>query len=157
MNEQELARAVQDLIRQHTSGRDAGARGSPSIPRDKWRIRLLASLSFIFWLLGIGGLILLVLALDRLVIGIRVAEVQGFRGGVHGTGLLHHSIPLLLASVAALFLGAGFTLVLILASRKATLRQINTRLAALTEQINELQQRANDTQTPPGAFQTLDD
>jgi hypothetical protein len=61
--------------------------------------------------------------------------------------------------VASLLLGALFTVLLILISRRATLRQINTRLAALTEQISELQQRLglHEMQTPPGAFQTHDD
>ena len=157
MNEQELTRALRDLMRQHVSEPDAGATGATPHSRDKWRVRLLASLSIIFWVLGIAGLTVLVLALNRLVIGIRVAGIIG--GQIHGTDLLHHSIPLILGSVASLLLGALFTVLLILISRRATLRQINTRLAALTEQISELQQRLglHEMQTPPGAFQTHDD
>ena len=160
MNEQELASALRDLMRQYASETDTGAGAAHIIGRDKWRVRLLASLSIFFWLLGIAGLILLVLALDRLVVSIRIADAPAFRGGnmLHGPGLLHHSVPIILGSVVALLLGASLTLVLILTSRHATLRQINTSLGNLTQQISELRHRASshDTQPPPSAFHTRD-
>jgi hypothetical protein len=158
MNEQEFSRALRDLIRQHAAELDSGGRAGPIGGGGKWHVRLLTSLSILFWILGIAGLILLVLALDRLVLSLRTANIPGFNGAemLRGTTLLHHSIPIIFASVAALLLGAVFTLLLVLSSRRATLRHINTKLATLTQQINELRERAEaqDTQIPSHAFHT---
>jgi hypothetical protein len=162
MSEQELARALQELIARQQSGLpDPRELTAEILRRDPWRVRLLAGLSVLFWLVAAAGLILLVVALDRLVVYIRTADVLQSRGAaevhagqahplppvrlemLHGTSLLHHSVPLVVGSVGALLLAAVFTVLLVFSSRRTTLRQINISLMALSEQVRQLRQQAN--------------
>jgi hypothetical protein len=61
---------------------------------------------------------------------------------LHGTQLLHQSIWYIAGSVAALFLAALCTVLLVITSRRATLRQINLSLMELSEQLKQLRQAA---------------
>ena len=128
------------------------------IRREQRRMWLLAGLSIFFWLLAVAGLILLLVGLDRLVISIRIADFMGAgpapsapRGlepawdlarynVIHGTSLLHHSIPLIGGSLLALLLASFCTVVLAFSSRRASLQQIQLSLMMLSEQLKELRQ-----------------
>lgn len=57
---------------------------------------------------------------------------------LHGTQLLHKSIPIITGSVAAMFLAALCTVLLVTASRRTTLRQISISLMELSEQVKQL-------------------
>lgn len=63
---------------------------------------------------------------------------RDLRERVHGTQLLHKSIWFVAGSVGALFLAALCTVLLVIASRRATLRQINLSLMELSEQVRQL-------------------
>jgi hypothetical protein len=158
MSEKDLADALRDII--------AGGLSSPPDPRqlaaeiirrDKWRVQTLAGLSIFFWLLAVAGLILFVVALDRFVIFVRVTDLPGAPPGnvgklnpqdpltpaqierLHGTSLLHHSLPVVGGAVVALLLAALCTVLLVFSSRRATLRHIQLSLMTISEQLKELQ------------------
>lgn len=63
---------------------------------------------------------------------------RDFRERVHGTQLLHKSIWFVAGSVGALFLAALCTVLLVITSRRATLRQINLSLMDLSEQVRQV-------------------
>jgi hypothetical protein len=106
--------------------------------RDRRRVRALAWLCAALWLAAAAGLALLVVSLDRLVISIRVSEAAAAPAGtdlLHGTGLFHHSVPVLLGCAACLLAAALCTVWLVVSSRQATLRQISVSLMQLSERI----------------------
>ncbi|HZZ42594.1 MAG TPA: hypothetical protein VFE58_06630 [Tepidisphaeraceae bacterium] len=119
--------------------------------RDRRRTRFLAILSLLFWALGTTGLLWLVLALNRLVIFLRIVPGLPWslppRPGdlpnsqipldymLQGTSLIHHSTPYIAAAIVCLFLAALFTVLLISSSRQATLNRINLSLAEIAEQL----------------------
>jgi hypothetical protein len=153
MSEKELARAIQDVIAaQNRTVPDARQVVEEFTRRQQRRVRCLAGLSVLFWLLAVAGLILLVVGLDRFVIFVRVSDFPATQerspltetkhvptqAMLHGTSLLHHSIALIGGSVLALLLAALCTIVLIFTSRRATLHQIQLSLLALSEQLEEL-------------------
>jgi hypothetical protein len=125
--------------------------------RDRQRVRLLSWLCILFWLAGLAGLVLLVVALDQFVISIRVSDyLTNLEKGkepdsgltrsaaqmerLRGTSLLHHSIPVIGGSIGALLLAALCTLLLVSSSRSATLHQISISLMELSEQFKQLRQ-----------------
>jgi hypothetical protein len=153
MSERELSRAMQDLARgQYSAEPDTHEFAEKIARRDRRRVRILTGLCILFWFLGTAGLLLLVVALDRLVISIRIAEVfPQHREVLQGTGLLHHSIPIIVGAVTALLLAALFTVLLVLSSRRATLRQIHMSIRVLTEQFKQLSEAQRlDNPSSPG-------
>jgi hypothetical protein len=124
--------------------------------RDRWRTRILAWLCILFWLLGSSGMMLLVYALNRLVIFLRIAPGLPWNASLQaasqpafppsaargisdwGTQLIHHSTPYIEASVVCLMLAAIFTVMLIFSSRKATLNRITLSLMQISEQLRQL-------------------
>ncbi len=55
-----------------------------------------------------------------------------------GTGLFHHTLPLIDGSMALLLLAGASTLLLIFSSRRTTLNRINISLAQISEQLKAL-------------------
>jgi hypothetical protein len=94
--------------------------------------------------LGLAGLVLLLVGLHRFVISVRVAgffppgDQEGLR--IHGTSLLHHSIPVIGGSIVALLLAALCTILMISSARTATLNQIRNSLMELSEQLKQIRQ-----------------
>ena len=155
MSEQELVRALRDLIAKDLPDSiDSRQLAREVSRRDRRRVRLLAGLCLLFWLLAAAGLVLLVVGLDRFVIHVRISDIQPMHRGntgpnapfspdpmgqmYDGTNLLHHSIPIIGASVVALLLAALCTVLLIATSRRATLHQIHISLMELSEQLKQL-------------------
>jgi hypothetical protein len=152
MGEKELSLALQRLIsRDPLLAPDPRQLVQELIRRDQLRTRWLAAVSLFFWLVAVAGLLLLVVALDRFVIFIRIVDVPTAPAGraaapavlswgeqkLHGTSLLHHSIPLIGGSVLALLLAALTTVLLVFSSRRATLHQIHLSLLAISEQLRQ--------------------
>lgn len=124
--------------------------------RDQRRVRILAGLSVLCWLLGILGMVPMVIGLNQLMMEVRLSGVeskvdhQGEENPplveanrkvvelARSTQLLHETFPVILASLAALFLAALFTVLLIFSSRRATLNRINVSLAQICEQLKDL-------------------
>jgi hypothetical protein len=143
MNENELAVALGKLVSKTTpQPPDPRALALEILRRDRQRFRLLAGLSIFFWLLAVAGLVLLLVGLHRFVISVRIAgfyppgEQEGLR--IHGTSLLHHSIPVIGGSIGALLLAALCTVLLISSARTATLNQITISLMELSEQLRQM-------------------
>jgi hypothetical protein len=116
--------------------------------QDHRRTRTYALLALFFWAVGTAGLIWLVLALNRLVIFLRIAPGLPWSWPdkskrypvddmLWGTNLIHHSMPYLCAAIACMMLAAVFTVMMIYSSQRATLARINLSLAALAEQLKE--------------------
>lgn len=162
MSENDLARALQALIsRELPAPPDPRQIAQEIIRGDQGRVRLLAWLSVLFWLLGAAGLILLVIGLDRFVIFVRVSDFyrahpehvakpepgmplsQADIQMLNGTQLLHKSLPLVGGSVVSLLLAALCTVLLVFSSRRATLRQINLSLLAISEQLRQMRPMAH--------------
>ncbi len=107
--------------------------------RDRRRIRVLTSLASLFWVLSSAGLIWLV-ALYLLYVEPRLrayaagrAELQtDWNDWARAGNLAAVSI---LACLISLFLAAACTMLLIMFSRHATLRQINASLREISEQL----------------------
>jgi hypothetical protein len=159
MNDTDLARSLQELI-----ARKQGLIADPKqlvdeiIRRDQIRVRLLAGLSICFWLTAVAGLVLLLFGLNRFMMAFRLGVVpaQVQQGGakadpadfwartyverVYGTQLLHKSVPVIAGSLGALLLAALCTVLLVLSSRAATLRQISFGLITLSEQLKQMRQ-----------------
>jgi hypothetical protein len=156
MNDNELATALGTLISKAVpQSPDPRALALEVLRRDRQRFRLLAGLSVLFWLLGLAGLVLLLVGLHRFVISVRIAgffppgDLEGIR--IHGTSLLHHSIPVIGGSIGALLLAALCTILLISSSRTATLNQISISLMELSEQLRQMRQASAGERAPkPG-------
>jgi hypothetical protein len=140
------------------------------LQRDRRRVRLLAGLAVVLWLVAAGGLGLLVFALHDYIVWVRVRSFmpeQSFEAGadkgnplrpgtrltpsldqtLRETNLIHHSTPVVAGAVGALVLAALCTVLLVFSSRRATLRQINASLLAICEQLRQLRPAAG---SPPG-------
>lgn len=158
MTEQELIQAMRELIAKASSDAPDPRLLAREISRDdQRRIRWLAGLSILFWLLASAGLVLLCIGLDRFIIYVRIQDyyplvpdappVLDLKTGknwerekqmLHGTSLIHHTIWIVAGSVGSLFLAALCTVLLVTTSRRATLRQINLSLMQLAEQVRQL-------------------
>ena len=132
--------------------------------RDRWRTRILAFLSLLFWLAGTAGMMVLVYGLNRFIIFMRISGAfprsPAFHAGAAtqpdairlneasrdlsdwGTLFIHHSMPYVGGSIIALLLAALFTVMLIFSSRQATLNRINISLMQLSEQLRLLREEA---------------
>jgi hypothetical protein len=120
------------------------------LDRDRRRVRLLGVLSLILWLLGAGGVAFTLVelgihvpkyfALQRDIDNGRVGPEERQRRQEDYLGGFQIGLCVVAGSVAALALAALFTFLLVLASRRATLRQVNASLIAISEQLKELRQ-----------------
>jgi hypothetical protein len=112
------------------------------IARDRWRVRLLAGLATLFWVLTAAGVIWQIVFYFMYV----VPRLRAYEAGRlqfqndWSEWLLAGDLAakLNLACIIALLSGAICTVLLILASRRATLRHINANLAEIGEQLKQL-------------------
>jgi hypothetical protein len=131
------------------------------VRRDQRRTRFLAAVCLLLWVLGAAGMLLLVVGLNEFVMGVRLNNTRlSYRPSAQrdteqsgdanaprddgrivwddGTSLLHHTLPLIDGSLAALLLAALTTVWLIFSSRRTTLNRINISLAQISEQLKQL-------------------
>lgn len=111
---------------------------------DRRRVRLLVALATGFWTLAVGGVIGLI-AFYFLYIAPRMDAYAEARHRLEDdwndwltAGNMIAGIAL--ASIVAVLLAAVCTVLLIAASRRATLRQINANLTKISEQLKSLRQ-----------------
>jgi hypothetical protein len=156
MSEQELVRALQDLVARHAPPAQARRVSAEVIARDRWRVGLLAGLTALLWLGGIAGLLYMVFCFNRFVVAYSGADPPELRRELDANGdsytrkswefhakmELHHSLEACLAAVPALLLAALGTVWLVFSSRRATLNQINLSLAEISEQLRQMRQAA---------------
>ncbi len=149
MNDRELGRALLALDAAGLSGvPDARRLTWQVLERDRRRVRLLAGLAIALWVLAallvLGMFVAMGLLMPRMAklaqdaeAG-RVAAAERERQEQENR-VTEQMITLgVAASVGVLGLAALATVFLVLASRRATLRQINAGLLELSEQLNQL-------------------
>ena len=163
MNERELGKALLKFDAADLSGiSEARQQTMKILHRDKRRVRLLAALTIIFWLLAAGLVYAFLFSFFSLY-----ADLVPKAGG-HDTGpqlkpaedvlvppgnvgpdqltvlvrAVYKFLLVISASVEALVFAALFTILLVFASRRALLRQINASLVEISEQLKQLR-------TPP--------
>jgi hypothetical protein len=148
MSEQELIRALQELIARHAPPAEPRRLSSELIARDRWRVGVLAAVTALFWLGGIAGVLYMIFWFNRFIIayGPPPTYLDGddrkwyLSEQFHAKMELHHSLEGCLVAVPALLLAALGTVWLVLSSRRATLNQINLSLAEISEQLRQMRQ-----------------
>ena len=155
MSETDFQQALQDVAAQHVPPprRQAGELIEQLFRRDARKMRLLAVASLLCWFAATAGVILLVVGLNRFVIDVRIHHL--LPGGAStvvdanhaavddailfdATDLLHHSMPFLAGSAAAMMLAALFTVLLVFTSRQATMNRISASLVQIAEEMRQL-------------------
>lgn len=149
MSDKELGKALLNLDAVALAAMPDAKRQTWSIlARDRGRLRILTILTVIVWLLGsalvCGGLVgfgFIFPEQAKLMTELEQGKFQPEeRDSVQRTILVgfQKGTLLIALSVAALSLTAFFTVLLILASRRATLRQINASLLEVSEQLKQI-------------------
>jgi hypothetical protein len=148
MGEQELIRALQELVARHAPPPEPRRVSSELIARDRRRVRLLAGVTALLWLGGIAGVLYMILCFNRFIIAyspVPPEDPAGWAAWSTGEAFrakmeLHHSLEACMAAVPALLLAALGTVWLVFSSRRATLNQINHSLAEISEQLRQMRQ-----------------
>jgi hypothetical protein len=152
MSEKELGRALLELSAFDLAGLpDVRKQTEKVLDRDRRRMRWLtvftvlawlAAFAMVLWMLVAFGLLFpkqAKLQMDLADGKISVAAAQGIQAA---NQIAFQMITVgVTASVGLLGLAALLTILLVLASRRATLRQINANLLVISEQLKELQRR----------------
>lgn len=150
MSEKELIQALRDLIdRDAPPALEARLVAQEIVRRDAWRLRILAGLSIVFWIVGIAGIFVVFFSLRNYLIvtsgGIELlATDPSLRMAIFSwERTVNHSLEVSMGCLVAWMLGSLCTIWLISSSRRATLSQINLSLLRLSEEMKQLRQ-------PPG-------
>jgi hypothetical protein len=149
MNEKELGKALLRLdANQLHSGADIRKLTARILQRDRRRLWVLASLTVLLWLMATAVVVVIIyLYFDAMVphqrAMMREAEASGRKVEIitaAHTMATTIGTAIVAGAVGLLALAALCTLLLVFASRRATLRQINANLLVISEQLRELQQ-----------------
>jgi heme exporter protein D len=145
MTEKELGRALLNLdMAPSPPATDPRQLTRNILEHDRRRIRLLAILATLFWVLTAAGIV----CLCPFYVVIVAPRLRAYQlGRAH----LEHdwndwmmvgdwAVYWILACIISLLLAAICTVLLILVSRRATLRQINASLVEISEQLKQLSQ-----------------
>jgi hypothetical protein len=153
VSEQELIRALQELVARYSPPPEPRQLSAEIIFRDRWRVRLLAGVTALLWLVGIAAVLYMIFWFNRFIIAYSPLPPHNDMEAAwrldeqfHAKMELHHSLEACEAAVPALLLAAFGTVWLVFSSRRATLNQINLRLAEISDQLRQLRQTAR----PPG-------
>jgi ABC-type Fe3+ transport system permease subunit len=148
MTERELGEALMKLDATQLSGTpEARQLTWKVLERDRHRVRLLSGLSIAVWVLAVAVIVLVLVGsgfifpFEALVqhdqeIG-RISASQRDQLQREVRVALHLGA---LSSVAVLTVAALCTILLVFASRRATLRQVNASLVEISEQLKQLRQ-----------------
>jgi len=162
MSEKDLGKALLQLdAATLASIPDARQQTWNILARDRGRVRLLTVLTVCVWLLAalliLGGLVGFGMIIPKQVKLMQDLEegklTPAERDSIQRTVLVGFQKGTLMIafSVAVMSLTAVFTLLLIFASRRATLRQVNASLVEISEQLKQLRPTGNP---PPSAAGT---
>jgi len=144
MTEKELGKALVDRDRT-ADGVGPAEQATTALARHNRRLTLLTAFTVCLWLFAAAGilvfhfgfLIFFLPKINQLLSHPDDPKLQAHWGGVvHAFETV--SVPVVTAGVAAMVLAAICTVLLILASRRATLRQVNAHLAEISEQLRQL-------------------
>ena len=145
MTEKELGRALLNLdMAPPPAAPDPRQLTQRILGRDRRRIRLLAGLATLFWVLTTAG-ILCLCPFYVMMVAPRLRAYQAGRAQLaqdwnDWATVGDWAAYWLLACILTLLLAAVCTVLLILFSRRATLRQINASLVEISEQLKQLRQ-----------------
>jgi hypothetical protein len=151
MNDDEIGKALLNLNAEASAGAPDPRRLAGNVlARGRWRVRLLATMAVLLWLLAAAGVFFVIwvatwhlypkqqklmrdATLGKLPVE-RIVEIQAlhFRA-------VELCTQVTAASFVALTLAALGTVLLVLESRRATLRQINAQLAEISARLKEMQ------------------
>ena len=144
MNEKQIGKALLNL-----ESSSLGATRAPSeiaqqiIKRDRLRLRLLAGVSIFFWVLTVAGVIWLIVFYFMFVVprldAYAAGRLQLDNDWHEWIRAFDAGAEILLMCIITFLLAALGTVMLVLTSRHATLRQINADLANISEQLRRLQ------------------
>ena len=150
MSERDLGQSLLQAAMTERSGPlDNGDPTAQVLQRDRRRMRLLGGATLLLWLLGACGIAFVLYELY-----VHVPEYWAFRSEKTGTTSMERrqsitesslagvqiGIVVISCSAAVLALAALGTFLLVLDTRRATLRQINTSLALISERLERLQE-----------------
>jgi hypothetical protein len=142
MTEKELGRALLHLDVAPPAAPDPRQLTRQILERDRRRIRLLAGLATFFWILTAAGVICLcpfyVMMLAPRLRAYHAGRAQLANDWEAWATVGDWAAYWILACIIALLLAAICTVLLILVSRRATLRQINASLVEISEQLKQL-------------------
>lgn len=126
-----------------------------ALRRDKRRVQMLAALTVFFWLLSAGGMMyvtyvyfdLLTRRTDLILVGLEPdekktqAERREWAREMYSVlrEIAEVGMWAVWSCIAALTLAALTTVLLVFSSRRATLRQVNANLIAISEQLRQRQ------------------
>ena len=159
MSEQELSKMLlqADTLGSHES-REGARLTAQILDRDRRHVRRLAAVTLLLWLLGAAGIGFVLYEL-----AVYVPPYMAFRWEKVGTtsterrqsitesalGGIHIGMVVVAGSVAVLALAGVGTFLLVHASRRATLRQINASLVLISKRLEQLQDlRASERSAP---------
>jgi hypothetical protein len=127
---------------------DARQLAARVVASDRKRLRLLGGVILALWLIGAGGISFVLYELSIYVPAYMRLQMKIEEGGVsmeerqriqeNNLGGFQIGLSLTVGSVAILALAALGTFLLVHASRRATLNQVNASLASISEQLREL-------------------
>ena len=143
MTEKELGRALLNLdVAPAPAAADPRQLTRQILERDRRRIRLLAGLATLFWILTAAGIICLC-PFYVIMIAPRLRAYQAGRAQLANDWDAWAMVGdwaayWLLGCIVSLLLAAICTVLLVLFSRRATLRQINASLVEISEQLKQL-------------------
>ena len=160
MNEKELRDALLSWAAQSGPSAAPDQTLARVLSRDRRRVRLLATATAVLWLLAAGGIPMFFAlymnfifpkveaVLHEMITHDRHTDPAALDRAAHITLLATSKLGILLvtASVLALLLAACGTLLLVFASRRATLRQVN---ANLTQIATHLRPPSSGPAAPP--------
>jgi heme exporter protein D len=157
MTEKELGRALLNVdVAPPPAAPDPRQLTLKILERDRRRIRRLAVLATLFWVLTTAGVVCL-LPFYVMVVAPRLRAYQLGRAHLEQDWndwmmVGNWAACWILACIVSLLVAAVCTVLLILVSRRATLRQINANLVEISEQLKQLRQVASSG--PGGAAAT---
>src|SRR5688572_24564338 len=158
MSETDLGRALLKLDAAGLAGvPDARRQTWAVLERDRRRVRLLTAMTLAVWLLAVGLVVWVLIAFGllmpkhaKLMKDVHEGRItEAVREQVQGTHMQMFAMTTVTVAfaVGVLALAALCTVVLLIASRRATLRQVNASLVEIAEQLKRL---AAPAATPPG-------
>jgi heme exporter protein D len=145
MTEKELGRALLTLdMAPSPAASDPRQLTRQILERDRRRIRLLAGLATLFWILTAAGIVCLC-PFYVLIVAPRLRAYEAGRAQLANDWndwamVGDWAAYWILACIISLLLAAICTVLLILLSRRATLRQINANLVEISEQLKQMRQ-----------------
>jgi len=150
MSERDLSKSLlQAALAEQSGPLDSRDRTAQVLQRDRRRIRLLGAATLLLWLLGACGIAFVLYELY-----VHVPEYWAFRLEKSGTTSMERrqsitesslagfqiGIVVIACSVFVLALAALGTFLLVLDTRRATLRQINASLLLISQRLERLQE-----------------